>query len=94
MKLQAVMNRSVGKQGTDLLDIIRLILDPATRPVALDQIGHVDPSIAADIAIHVDLWFVRRHEQALRWIGAAGGGDVTPDDVELVSELLLASARR
>jgi hypothetical protein len=94
MKLQAVMNRSVGKQGTDLLDIIRLILDPATRPVALDQIGHVDPSIAADIALHVDLWFVRRHEQVFHWIGAAGGGDVTPDDVELVSELLLASARR
>jgi hypothetical protein len=94
MKLQAVMNRSVEKQGTDFLDITRLILDPATRPIALDQISHVDPSIARDIALHVDLWFVRRHDQALRWINSVGGDDVTPDDVELVSELLLAASAR
>jgi hypothetical protein len=94
MKLQAVMNRSVDKQGTDLLDIIRLTLDEATRPVALDQIGGVDPSIAVDIALHVDLWFVRRRDQALRWIGSAGGGDIALDDVVLVSELLLAACAR
>lgn len=94
MKLQAVMNRSVGKQGTDLLDIIRLTLDPATRPVALEQISHVDPSIAGDIALHVDLWFVRRRDQALRWINSVGGDDIAPDDVELVSELLLAASVR
>ncbi|WP_295700335.1 hypothetical protein [Lapillicoccus sp.] len=38
MKLQAVMNRSNDKQGTDLLDIVRLLFDPATRPTALAQI--------------------------------------------------------
>lgn len=41
MKLQAIMNRSVEKQGADLLDI-RLCLDSATRPVALKQIRGVD----------------------------------------------------
>lgn len=42
MKIQAVMNRSVDKQGTDLRDIVRLTLDPETRPTALNQIGAVD----------------------------------------------------
>ena len=37
MKLQAVMNRSVDKQGTDLLDIVRLAVDRNTRPVALPR---------------------------------------------------------
>jgi hypothetical protein len=91
MKLQAVMNRSVNKQGTDLLDIVRLTLDDATRPVALDQISRVDPSIASDIALHVDLWFVRKRDQTLRWINSVGGVDIAPDDVDLVSELLLAA---
>lgn len=42
MKLQAVMNRSADKQGTDLLDIVRLVLDDLTRPVALGQLSGVD----------------------------------------------------
>lgn len=46
MKLQAVMNRSVDKQGTDLLDIVQLTLDNATRPVALSQIRAVDDAVA------------------------------------------------
>ncbi|MFI5493218.1 hypothetical protein [Actinoplanes sp. NPDC051859] len=94
MKLQAVMNRSVGKQGTDLLDIVRLALDDGTRPAALEQIGNVDPSIAADMALHVDLWLVRRRQQTIRWINAVGGTDVTADDVDLVAELLLRACAR
>jgi hypothetical protein len=94
MKLQAVMNRAVNKQGTDLLDIVRLTFDEATRPVALNRIGDVDAAVAADIALHVDLWFVRKRQQALRWIRAAGGADVTSDDLDLVAELLGAAASR
>jgi hypothetical protein len=41
MKLQAMMNRSVEKQGTDLQDILRLTFDEATRPIALSQISNV-----------------------------------------------------
>lgn len=37
MKLQAIMNRAVTKQGTDLQDIVRLILDQEARPAALAQ---------------------------------------------------------
>ncbi|MCY7419590.1 MAG: hypothetical protein LH650_14085 [Chloroflexi bacterium] len=32
MKLQAVMDRAVSKQGTDLLDIVRLVFDEADSP--------------------------------------------------------------
>lgn len=94
MKLQAVMNRSADKQGTDLLDILRLTLDETTGPVALTQIGGVDPAVASDIALHVDLWFVRRRQQALQWIRQVGGNDVTTDDLDLVAELLAAAASR
>ncbi len=41
MKLQAVMDRPAEKQGTDLLDIVRLVFDEATRPAALAQLGDV-----------------------------------------------------
>lgn len=94
MKLQAVMNRSVEKQGTDLRDIVNLVFDPATRPVALTQIGAVPTAMAHDIALHVDLWFARKQQQALRWIQSVGGGQVTADDLDLVAELLGAAAHR
>jgi hypothetical protein len=94
MKLQAVMNRSVDKQGTDLLDIVRLALDPVTGPDALAQTSQVARPMADDIAQHVDLWLVRRREQALRWTRAAGGIDITADDLDLVAELLLAACER
>ncbi|MDP4015063.1 MAG: hypothetical protein Q8P38_10665 [Candidatus Nanopelagicales bacterium] len=94
MKLQAVMNRSADKQGTDLLDIVRLTFDGATRPAALSQVGAVDASVARDIALHVDLWLVRRRAQALASIRAAGGGEISNDDIDLAAELLLAAAAR
>lgn len=94
MKLQAVMNRSGDKQGTDLLDIVRLTFDEATRPTALAQIADVDAALARDVALHVNLWFVRQQQQALRRIHAAGGDDVTSDDLDLVAELLNSAAQR
>lgn len=94
MKLQALMNRAAAKQGTDLQDITRLILDEQSRPAALDQLGRCDTPTAADIALHVDLWLVRRRRQALRWIHDAGGTDLTLDDLDLVAELLLTACAR
>lgn len=94
MKLQAVMNRSVAKQGTDLLDIVRLMLDAGARPTALSQIGAVPAPMAADIALHSDLWFVRRRAESLRWIHGVGGSEVAMDDLELIAELLRAACTR
>lgn len=94
MKLQAVMNRGVAKQGTDLQDIVRLVLDRAVRDHLLDQIGTCDRPMAADIAAHVDLWLVRRRTDALRWIHSAAGGDLTLDDIDLAAELLLQASAR
>jgi hypothetical protein len=94
MKLQAIMNRAAAKQGTDLQDIARLILDEHVHRAALAQIGSCDTSTAADIALHVDLWLVHRRVQALRWIHDAGGTDLSLDDLDLVAELLLAACAR
>lgn len=88
MKLQAIMNRGVEKQGTDLLDIVRLVLDPAAGPIALSQIRTAKVEVAADIDRHVDLWLDQRRSQAVTWIRAAGSRDVEADDLALVSELL------
>jgi len=78
MKLQAIMNRAVAKQGTDIQDIARLILDEEVRPAALAQLGSCDTSIAADIALHVNLWLVDRRRQALRWVHDVGGAEPYP----------------
>jgi hypothetical protein len=91
MKLQAIMNRAAAKQGTDLQDIARLILDEQARPAALAQLGSCDAPTTADIALHVDLWLVQRRRQALRWIHDVGGTDLTLDDLDLVAEFLLAA---
>lgn len=94
MKLQAIMNRSANKQGTDLLDIVHLTLDKATGPAALDQISSVEAAVAHDILLHVDMWFDQKHTKSLQRIREAGGHDVTIDELDLVAELLADAARR
>lgn len=76
------------------IDIVRLVLDPAARPVVLTQIGSTDAAVASGIALHVDLWFVRRRDQARRWVRRAGGDTVSGDDLDLVAELLLEACER
>lgn len=94
MKLQAIMNRSQSKQGTDLLDIVQLTLDDATRQPAIDQIATIDHAVAQDISIHVHLWLTERRNKTLKSIHAVGGNDITTDDLELVAEILTDAARR
>jgi hypothetical protein len=94
MKLQAIMNRSVNKQGTDLLDIMRIALDAKTRTAALSQIATVEPGMASDIATHVELWLVRQRRHSLQQVHAAGGADITLDDIDLAAELIYDAATR
>jgi len=89
MKLQAIMNRMNGKEGTDLLDIVRLTLDPTAGPVVRAQIGARDAQTRYDIAEHVTGWFDTKAGWSLDRIHRAAGADVTRDDLDLVRELLL-----
>jgi hypothetical protein len=50
--------------------------------------------VAADIALHVDLWLVHRRRDALRRIHDTGGTDLTLDDLDLIAELLLSACER
>ncbi|WP_345429144.1 hypothetical protein [Actinoallomurus vinaceus] len=100
-----VVDRLVG--GVPHLEVLRaadgakpvepaavLLPTPYVRPASLAQIRAVDAAVAYDIALHVDLWFVRRRPETLHWIRNAAGADVTLDDLDLVAELLNAAAQR
>lgn len=89
MKLQSVMNRSAAKESTDLLDILRLMLDPTAGPMALAELGGADAQLRADAAMHAKLWFADRASQSLRTIRRIPEGRETElDDIHLVGELL------
>ena len=93
MKLQAVLLRSAAKEGTDLLDIVTILLDPVARDSALAQLAGCDPVIAADVALHALRWFVEQVDRTLRLIRAAGGLEIGRDEIALVAELLEAATR-
>ena len=91
MKLQSIMNRGAEKEGTDLLDIIRLSLDPVAGPVARTQLASAHPQIRTDAALHARRWFNDHADRSLRRVrGIPEGRDTELDDLHLVGELLLA----
>ncbi|GIF70619.1 hypothetical protein [Asanoa siamensis] len=92
MKLQAVMNRGRVKEGTDLLDIVRLCLDPGARPALLGQLGGSEPQLRADADRHARRWFFDQAERSLRLVRAVPEGrEIQLDDLHLVGELLHSS---
>lgn len=94
MKLQAVMDRSAEKQGTDLQDIVRIVLDRDLRHDCLEQIRGCPVAMAQDITTHIEHWFGNRRTETLRAIRATGGTDISGDDLDLVAELLTEAAER
>lgn len=94
MKLQALMDRGVDKQGTDLQDLLRLTLDPVAGPTAMGQIASCDAGVAEDLGFHVRKWLVRDRREAVRLLARSGGADLVLDDVDLVAELLLGAVER
>lgn len=89
MKLQSVMNRPAAKEGTDLLDIVRLLLDRSTRTVAVEQLGEAGSVMMGDVRRHADLWFTRNRERTIRRIRAVNGGaEVDEATLDIVSALL------
>ena len=95
MKLQSVMNRPVAKERTDLLDIVRLLLDPIAGPSARTQLSEAGAQLAEDARLHAQRWFVDLKDPTLRLIRELPeGADVDADTILLVSELLLAELDR
>lgn len=92
MKLQSIMNRGAEKEGTDLLDIVRLCLDPAAGPTLLSQLANSDPQIRDDARQHAQRWFTDHADRSLRRIQAIPAGrDTEMEDLKLVGELLSAA---
>jgi len=94
MKLQAVMNRGAAKEGTDLLDIIRLTLDAQCGPASRDQLERADAQLREDALMHARKWF---HDDAARLLpkirAVPEGQDIEADDLELVGELLAGALK-
>ncbi|MFG2018407.1 hypothetical protein [Actinomadura geliboluensis] len=90
MKLQAIMNRPAAKEGTDLLDIVRLTLDSVTGPPARTQLREAGARIRQDAALHARKWFVDQRVNTVQRINAVSPGDeIDMDTVGLVADLLL-----
>ncbi|WP_409462639.1 hypothetical protein [Amycolatopsis sp. GA6-003] len=92
MKLQSIMNRGSAKEGTDLLDIVRITLDRECGPLSRDQLEIADSQLRADALLHARRWFDQTAERSLRKIQAVPeSGEIEIDDVRLVGELLVAA---
>jgi hypothetical protein len=91
MKLQSIMNRGSAKEGTDLLDIVSLTLDPVAGLVVRRQLDAADSQLRRDASLHVTRSFVDGANRSLRLVRAIPEGRGTQlDDLRLVSELLRA----
>lgn len=92
MKLQSIMNRGSAKEGTDLLDIVRITLDMGCGPTSRDQLEAAGTQLRADALLHARRWFDQSAGRSLSRIRAVPEGrDVEIDDVRLVGELLVAA---
>ncbi len=92
MKLQSIMNRGAAKEGTDLLDILRLTLDSVTGPTSRSELRGAAPQLRRDAVLHTNRWFFQQAARSLRLVRAIPEGrDVEPDDITLVGELLMSA---
>ena len=82
MKLQSAMNRGRAKEATDLLDIVRLTLDPVTGPVVREQLAGAAKRIRVDADRHAKLWFTDQAARTGRLIRALPPG--TDNDADLI----------
>lgn len=95
MKLQSIMNRPARKEGTNLLDIVSLVLDPRTGPIVTEQLAGAAAQLRADAALHSARWFTERAATSLRLVRAIPEGrGIELDDLRLVGELLHEAHQR
>jgi hypothetical protein len=89
MKLQSTIDRGEEKEGTDLLDAVRLVFDRHAGPIARSQIIQADEQLREAIRWHVNWCFQQHAERSLARIRRIPeGADTQLDDLTLVHELL------
>lgn len=89
MKLQSLMNRGAAKEGTDLLDITRLSLDPVTGPLVRTQLAEADAQLRSDAVLHTRRWFNEHASRSIKLVQAVPEGrQLQIDDLRFVGELL------
>jgi len=82
-------NRGRAKEATDLLDIVRLTLDPVTGPVVREQLTGAAKRIRVDADRDAKLWFTNKAARTGRLVRELPqGDDIDPDLIALVSQLL------
>lgn len=92
MKLQSAMNRGAAKEGTDLLDIVRISLDRECGPTSRAQLELAGAQLRADALLHARRWFDEAADRSLRIIRRVPeGSEVELDDLHLVGELLASA---
>ena len=95
MKLQSAMNRGAAKEGSDLLDIVRLTTDSTTSRSVVDGLRAAGQQLKDDAHLHVLRWFEQGRDRTLKRIkGIPEGEGTTQDDLILVAELLAAALTR
>lgn len=94
MKLQSLMDRGAAKEASDLLDIVRLTLDPMAGVAVRQQLAGGDPQLRADCLLHVTHWLITHAKRSLGRVRSTPEGRATTlDDLELTAELLIASVQ-
>lgn len=92
MKLQSVMNRGAAKEGTDLLDIVRLVTDPATAAPVIEGLRDAESQLRSDALLHARRWFIESADRTIKTVRAVPeGAQTTSDDLTLIAELLNAA---
>jgi len=89
---QSIMNRGASREGTDLLDDVRLCLDPLVGSAVRAQLAGAGAQLRADAARHTERWFHGHAARSLRLVRAIPEGRESQlDDLQLVGELLMGS---
>ena len=82
------MNRSTAKEATDLLDIVRLTVDPATSAAVRQQLHAASSQLRTDAWRHTQSWFIDQRSRTLALLRRTSADDIDRDLMALVAELL------
>jgi len=88
MKLKASIDRTTVKEATDLLDVIRLVTDPATAGFVLAEFEEADAQLVEDVAAHAHLKFRTNVLRTRRIIRDLGPQAVDADFIDGAADFL------